>query len=130
MRSHLNEVIIDQIPNLAALQRFLEQLAVSEPPPYKSSLIIEPVLIIYETAINKHKGKWKELAKTQAEQYLNPSDAEIIEKARRWTETYSSEVLETLIDEPAKCAECGQPAPKRCSRCQSEWYCRRYVYLH
>ena len=33
--------------------------------------------------------------------------------------------MEQLIDEPAKCAECGQPAPKRCSRCQSEWYCRR-----
>jgi len=34
-------------------------------------------------------------------------------------------VLEELISEPPKCAVCGQPAAKRCSRCQNEWYCRR-----
>lgn len=127
LRSHMNELIIDQIPNLGALQRFLEQLAVSEPPAYKSSLVIEQVPVIYESAFRKHKGKWKEVAKKQAQSYLNPSDAEIRAKAARWAETYNSEALEALIDEPAKCAECGQPAPKRCSRCQSEWYCRRWV---
>ncbi|CAF0877080.1 unnamed protein product [Brachionus calyciflorus] len=125
LRSHLNEVVIDQIPNLAHLQRFLEQLAISEPPPYKSELIIEPIAEIYEGMIAKYKGKWKEIAKTQASTVLNPNDKEIQEKAKRWTETFSSDVLESLIDEPARCAECGQPAPKRCSRCQNEWYCRR-----
>lgn len=125
LRVHMNELLLDQIPNLAALQRFLEQLAVSEAPPYKSHLIIEPVLIIYDAKIGKYKGKWRDIAAQQVEKYLNPSDAEIREKAMRWTETYNSEAFENLIEEPAKCAECGQPAPKRCSRCQSEWYCRR-----
>ena len=127
IRRHLNEVLIDQIPNLGALQRFLEQLAVSEPPPYKSDLIIEQVSEIYDTLISKYKGKWKEITKKQANSVLNPSDEEIKESAKRWTDMYQSEAVEQLIDEPAKCAECGQPAPKRCSRCQAEWYCRRSV---
>lgn len=125
LRSHLNEIVIDQIPNLAHLQRFLEQLAISEPPAYKSDLIIEPIAEIYESIVSKYKGKWKDLAKNQANTVLNPDDKEIQEKAKRWTQTFSNEILESLIDEPAKCAECGQPAPKRCSRCQNEWYCRR-----
>lgn len=125
LRSHLNEIIIDQIPNLGHLQRFLEQLAISEPPAYKSDLIIEPIAEIYERMVAAYKGKWKDLAKSQANTVLNPDDKEIQETAKRWTETFSNEVLETLIDEPAKCAECGHLAPKRCSRCQNEWYCRR-----
>ncbi len=110
---------------MGALQRFLEQLAVTEPPAYKSELIIEQISEIYENIISKYKGKWKELAKTQAKTVLNPSDNEIKNKAKRWADTFTAEALEQLIDEPAKCPECGQPAPKRCSRCQSEWYCRR-----
>ena len=44
-------------------------------------------------------------------------------------DTYNLDVLESLITEPPKCAVCGQPAAKRCSRCQNEWYCRRSVVL-
>lgn len=84
LRSHLNEVLIDQIPNLAHLQRFLEQLAISEPPAYKSDLIIEQVPEIYDNIIAKYKGKWKDLAKAQANTVLNPSDKEIKEKAKRF----------------------------------------------
>ncbi len=125
LRSHMNEILIDQIPNLGHLQRFLEQLAVTEPPAYKSELIIEQIAEIFEGLMSKYKGKWKEIAKKQAETVLNPDEKEIKEKAKRWADTFNTQALESLIDEPAKCAECGQPAPKRCSRCQSEWYCRR-----
>lgn len=80
----MNEVIIDQIPNLVHLRRFLDELAFSEPPPYRKDLIIEQVPVIYEDIITKHKGKWKELAKTQANTVLNPDDKEILEKAKRY----------------------------------------------
>ena len=43
----------------------------------------------------------------------------------RWAETYNFEVMEGLLSDPPKCAACGEPASKRCSRCQNEWYCRR-----
>ena len=42
-------------------------------------------------------------------------------------DTYNLDVLESLITEPPKCAVCGEVAGKRCSRCQNEWYCRRYT---
>ena len=43
----------------------------------------------------------------------------------RWAETYNFDVMEGLLSDPPKCAACGEPASKRCSRCQNEWYCRR-----
>eukprot|EP01112_Ceratiomyxa_fruticulosa_P000837 TRINITY_DN10774_c0_g1_i1.p1 TRINITY_DN10774_c0_g1~~TRINITY_DN10774_c0_g1_i1.p1 ORF type:complete len:164 (-),score=44.56 TRINITY_DN10774_c0_g1_i1:17-481(-) len=48
--------------------------------------------------------------------------------------TFSMEEMQRLmqnIDQieqflpPAKCAWCGKPAPKKCSRCKNEWYCER-----
>lgn len=45
----------------------------------------------------------------------------------RWADTYNLDVMENLLSEPPKCALCGAEASKRCSRCQNEWYCRRYV---
>lgn len=83
MRPHINEILIDQIPNLAALLRFLEQLAVTEPPQYKMDLIIEQISEIYENMITKYKGKWKEIAKAQAKYFLSLTDEEIKDRAKR-----------------------------------------------
>ena len=83
MRSHINEVLIDQIPNLGALLRFLEQLAVTQPPAYKADLIIEQISEIFENMLAKYKNKWKEIAKTQADYFLTQSDKEIKEKAQK-----------------------------------------------
>ena len=83
LRSQMNEVLIDQIPNLGALQRFLEQLAISEPPPYKSSLLIEQISEIFEDMVRKYKGKWKDIAKDQSKSVLNPDDKTIQEQAKR-----------------------------------------------
>jgi hypothetical protein len=83
LRSQMNEVLVDQIPNLGALQRFLEQLAISEPPAYKSSLIIEQVSEIFENMMANNKGKWKKLAKEQASTVLSPDDKAIKEQAKR-----------------------------------------------
>jgi len=43
----------------------------------------------------------------------------------RLAATYDLDVLESLIDEAPKCANCHKEAAKRCSRCQNEWYCSR-----
>lgn len=46
LRSHLTEVLLDQMPVLSELQRYLEQLAIMDPPAIKSELIIEQVRIL------------------------------------------------------------------------------------
>lgn len=37
---------------------------------------------------------------------------------------YGSDVYEQFMEDP-KCAECGEVASQRCSKCKSEWYCSR-----
>ena len=39
----MNEVLLDQIPSLIDLQRYLEQLSIIEPPTMKRDIILEQV---------------------------------------------------------------------------------------
>lgn len=39
----MNEILLDQIPNLIDLQKFIEQLAVVDPPIAKKDLVLEQV---------------------------------------------------------------------------------------
>ena len=39
----MNEVLLDQIPSLIDLQRYLEQLSIMEPPAIKKDIILEQV---------------------------------------------------------------------------------------
>lgn len=43
LRAFLTDILIDQLPNLVELQRFLSHLAVTEPAPPKKDLILEQV---------------------------------------------------------------------------------------
>ena len=43
LRGFLTEVLVDQLPNLVELQRFLAHLAVTDPAPPKKELILEQV---------------------------------------------------------------------------------------
>ncbi|XP_046542958.1 LOW QUALITY PROTEIN: zinc finger MYND domain-containing protein 10-like [Haliotis rubra] len=125
LRSHLTEILLDQLPVLAEMQRYLEQLSMMEPPAPQKSFVLEQVPEIREGILKQWEGKWKQLAKKQSKTHFNPSAEAIRAQAQRWAETYNMDVLEGLLTEPPKCAACGQPATKRCSRCHNEWYCRR-----
>ncbi|XP_065832935.1 zinc finger MYND domain-containing protein 10-like [Oscarella lobularis] len=61
LRGKLNEVLLDQIPVLRDLQRYLEHLAVLDIPPPREELILEQVPEIREKLIQDNKGKWKEI---------------------------------------------------------------------
>ncbi|KAM4021580.1 zinc finger MYND domain-containing protein 10 isoform 1-T1 [Anomaloglossus baeobatrachus] len=123
--SHLTEILIDQLPNLVELQRFLNYLSVSEPAPPKKELILEQVPEVWDSIIRENSGKWKAIAKHQVKHAFSPSDSELRHQAQRWAQTYNMDVMESLVPDKPKCGSCGAEAGKRCSRCQSEWYCTR-----
>ncbi|KAK3579403.1 hypothetical protein CHS0354_029711 [Potamilus streckersoni] len=125
LRSFLTEPMLDQIPVLGEMQRFLEHLSMMDPPPPKKDVLLEQVPEIREGILKSNEGNWAKLAKKQAKTFLNPSESDLRTLAKRWADTYNFDVIEGLLSDPPKCAACGEAASKRCSRCQNEWYCRR-----
>ncbi|XP_002132177.2 zinc finger MYND domain-containing protein 10 [Ciona intestinalis] len=125
LRSHMNEVLMDQLPVLGQLQAYLQQLSMTEPAPPKSDLILEQLPEVRDQLMRENTGKWKAIAKYQMKNFFNPKPEEIQQQAQRLADTYNFDVIESLISEPPKCACCGAEAAKRCSRCKQEWYCKR-----
>lgn len=125
LRPYLNDLLLDQMPILIEMQRFLDQLSFCELEQPKNALILEQLPEIKESCMRKHKGKWEKIAEHQKCTFFNTSSEEFQALAKNLSETYSFDNLENFIEEPPKCVFCGDAATKRCSRCQNEWYCRR-----
>ncbi|XP_054640237.1 zinc finger MYND domain-containing protein 10 isoform X1 [Dunckerocampus dactyliophorus] len=125
LRSFLTEVLVDQLPNLAELQRFLAHLAVTEPEPPRKGLVLEQIPEMWDHIVKENSGKWKAIAKYQVKETFNASEKDLRRQAQRLAQTYNLDVMESLIPEKPKCGCCGKKAAKRCSRCQGEWYCHR-----
>uniref|UniRef100_A0A8C2Y7I3 Zinc finger MYND domain-containing protein 10 n=1 Tax=Coturnix japonica TaxID=93934 RepID=A0A8C2Y7I3_COTJA len=125
LRAFLTDVLLDQLPNLVEMQRFLSHLAVTDPAPPKKDLVLEQVPVIWDHILKKNKGKWEAIAKHQVKHAFSPTEEELKFQARRWAQTYSLDMLEALAPDKPRCRVCGVEAAKRCSRCRNEWYCTR-----
>ncbi|XP_020558775.1 zinc finger MYND domain-containing protein 10 isoform X1 [Oryzias latipes] len=125
LRTFLTDVLIDQMPILVELQRFLTHLACTEPAPPKKQLLLELIPKIWMHIVETHSGKWKAIAKYQAKETFNPSESDLAQLAKRLGQIYNWDVMENFHQEKTKCGSCGKEASKRCSRCQTEWYCHR-----
>ncbi|NWS78122.1 ZMY10 protein, partial [Crotophaga sulcirostris] len=125
LRVFLTDVLIDQLPNLVEMQRFLNHLALTEAAPPKKDLILEQVPVIWDHILKKNAGKWEAIAKHQVKHVFSPTEEELKQQARRWAQTYSLDMMEALIPDKPRCRVCGMEAAKRCSHCRNEWYCSR-----
>ncbi|XP_019272472.2 zinc finger MYND domain-containing protein 10 isoform X3 [Panthera pardus] len=125
LQAFLTDTLVDQLPNLAGLQGFLAQLALTETQPPKKDLVLEQIPEIWERLERENRGKWQAIAKYQLRHVFSPSEQDLRLQARRWAETYRLDVLEAIAPERPRCAYCSAEASKRCSRCQNEWYCCR-----
>ncbi|KAM3622208.1 uncharacterized protein V6R79_021821 [Siganus canaliculatus] len=125
LRGFLTEVLVDQLPFLVELQRYLAQLAITDPAPPKKELIFEQIPEIWNHIVRENSGKWKAIAKYQVKETFSPSESDLRLQAQSLAQTYNLDLMENLLPEKPKCGYCGQEAAKRCSRCQGEWYCHR-----
>ncbi|KFQ11873.1 Zinc finger MYND domain-containing protein 10, partial [Leptosomus discolor] len=125
LRAFLTDVLIDQLPNLVEMQRFLSHLAVTEPAPPKKDLVLEQVPIIWDHILKKNRGKWEAIAKHQVKCTFSPTEEELKLQAQRWAQTYTLDMMEALAPDKPRCRVCGAEAAKQCSRCRNEWYCTR-----
>ncbi|XP_059679367.1 zinc finger MYND domain-containing protein 10 [Gavia stellata] len=125
LRAFLTDVLIDQLPNLVEMQRFLSHLAVTEPAPPKKDLVLEQVPVTWDHILKKNAGKWEAIAKHQVKCVFSPTEEELKLQARRWAQTYNLDMMEALAPDKPRCSMCGAEAAKRCSRCRNEWYCTR-----
>jgi predicted RNA-binding Zn-ribbon protein involved in translation (DUF1610 family) len=121
----LNQIVIEQIPNLADLLKTLEQLSIMNT---NAQTGMNPFVVQQIPELRKKicsDKNWKEIAEHQLEQYFSRSNQTAeLELLVECAELYSSQGVEALSD-GFKCANCGQAASNRCSRCKSVWYCSK-----
>lgn len=88
LRQHFNEVLIDQLPILSLMQRFLEELSIMTPPDAVTDLVMTQVPEIQARILKTYKGKFADIAKRQYEKVFQKSHDERVEEARRMVKLY------------------------------------------
>nr|XP_018900264.1 PREDICTED: zinc finger MYND domain-containing protein 10 [Bemisia tabaci] len=121
----LHELLLDQLPPLIDLKRWLSQLAVAQVPTMSSK---RPFIVELSTEFRSGletscAGRWDDIAEEHARRLLQLSRAETVKLANSLSNAFES--LADVCDAGPKCANCGDRASQKCSRCKNEWYCGR-----
>jgi len=123
LRKYFNTALVDQLPVLGDLQRTIEELNMMSAPEAaeQSFFMLEQVCTMREGLLDQD---WDEVVQYGRDVVFAETEESYREEMKQLSEWYNSMDLESTLDDP-KCAKCGQPAEKRCSRCKNEWYCSR-----
>jgi len=125
LRSHFNPQIVDQLPVLVDLQRYLEELSLMNAPSSRAPLILEQIPQFYNDVEMNCKGKYEDIAQKHYKRLFCMSKDKLKQQAQRFAATYDMDVMTDLVSEPPRCDLCGELAAKRCSQCGNTWYCGR-----
>lgn len=116
----LNDVLIDQIPNLADLRNFLTSLQVHEPPAptsIPSSFLIQQLPEIRQHLLKQNVQEVREHQEARVFPELTREDEETEDELTRLSNTFRHVQLEK-----PKCQTCHKAnASKRCARCKKQW---------
>eukprot|EP00290_Baffinella_frigidus_P019917 CAMPEP_0180210312 /NCGR_PEP_ID=MMETSP0987-20121128/12042_1 /TAXON_ID=697907 /ORGANISM="non described non described, Strain CCMP2293" /LENGTH=465 /DNA_ID=CAMNT_0022167189 /DNA_START=37 /DNA_END=1432 /DNA_ORIENTATION=+ len=123
LSKYFNELLIDQLPVLSDLRRFVETLAFSNPPQAgeQRGVVIEQ---IPEVRTKLLQSDWTTIARAFVAAMTKESPEEMRAEMAELAAMYDAINIEQMLDDP-KCAMCGKPAEQRCSKCKVEWYCGR-----
>ena len=107
------------------LQRYLEELSLMSTAGSRQPLLLEQVPAFYTSLESTCRGTWVQLASQHYSLLFCMSGERLKRQADRFAATYDMEVMAELVAEPPRCENCGERAAKRCSNCQTSWYCGR-----
>jgi len=123
LSKYFNELLIDQLPILSEMRRLVETLAFSAPASgtESRSVVIEQ---IPELRNNILQNDFEAIASQFKSKMQNESPEDQKAEMTELAAMYDMLNVEDFMEDP-KCAVCGEPAEKRCSKCKMEWYCGR-----
>lgn len=124
LRKFMNELLLDQIPNLSVMLRSLEELSFMN---VRTQTLSNPLVVqlIPEIANSITSGQnWKEIAEFQQANYFKKDLEQQKEDMKKMADLYGQDLVEGIID-GFKCGLCRKEASKRCAQCQKLWYCSR-----
>ncbi|XP_058461475.1 zinc finger MYND domain-containing protein 10 homolog [Malaya genurostris] len=129
----LNEHLLDQLPALVQLKEFLcsFQMKTGSNERKRANLLLEELPEIsnniWKTA---NSFGWNEIIRLHKQIFVNKSSQELSEIAKRLSTAYNTDLLEKISvieksDLKKYCLTCKKIADKRCSKCESVYYCSR-----
>ena len=120
LQGKLHDHLMDQLPMMSHLKRWLAQISIAKPPAAKPTLIMELIPQIKESVEKQFERRWEELAEQQRDIFLGRETELMRRQAERITETFGMDTVEQLLAKAEaktgtedSCVVCGKEAKNR-----------------